>query len=506
MKPQSSLQAFAWLLAAFLVGVLLVQPIVDPDLFWHIAVGRWIVSHGEVPSIDHWNAFSGATPWRAYSWLPEIVFSLVDGIGEVKGLLFLKFLSIGFFSLSLAWCYRKVASDSVIGLLTASLVMLASYNHLTLRPQVYVWILFALGLVAANSTRELSSEKKSSFPLIYAGIFGALGCVWANTHLTTIIGLVGFSLTSFSGTAKNYRTPIYIALSVVVGSLLTPYLGGEWITFFSKTSHPMSHSVIAEFRAATILQYSTGFLILLSALVLTVTAMRCALHRVGSFALALLLLSGSLAVVKFIPFAAIVLGMLFAEGWKEHKEQESNFLEGLRRLRALILKIPSQGMSFFMLALLIVHSIGLFETPLETRIVPKSEVDFIIEKKLPFPILNDFGRGGYLIYRLSNRDGELLHKVSIDGRTNVGPPELWGTFLDALMGRRNWEEYLKLVQPKTILWPNQSPLISILAERREWCLVLSSGGDDYGYSVFVHQDSVPSELQPHCYESESEDG
>ena len=50
-------------------------------------------------------------------------------------------------------------------------------------------------------------------------------------------------------------------VSALLGTLVTPYFGAEWIVFFSKTSHPLLHSEIIEFGPATILDAPVGMLL-----------------------------------------------------------------------------------------------------------------------------------------------------------------------------------------------------------------------------------------------------
>ena len=48
----------------------------DPDTYWHIAAGRWIFAHREIPAGDPFSfTFQGA-PWVAHEWLAELLFAL----------------------------------------------------------------------------------------------------------------------------------------------------------------------------------------------------------------------------------------------------------------------------------------------------------------------------------------------------------------------------------------------------------------------------------------------
>src|SRR5262249_60185281 len=43
----------------------------DPDPYWHIVVGRWILAHGVVPNRDVFSATAAGTPWGPHEWLAE---------------------------------------------------------------------------------------------------------------------------------------------------------------------------------------------------------------------------------------------------------------------------------------------------------------------------------------------------------------------------------------------------------------------------------------------------
>jgi len=93
------------------------------------------------------------------------------------------------------------------------------------------------------------------------------------------------------------------------------------------------------------------------------------------------------------------------------------------------------------------------------------------------------------MYRLSNHKGELTNLVSIDGRTNVNPVEVWNEFYASLMGKHNWRKFIDRVQPETILWKTESPFTTLLLEDDQWCVVYRFGEkermEERGYSVFV---------------------
>src|SRR5438874_11708744 len=58
-------------------------PIDDPDIWWHLRTGQWIIEHGMVPVVGLFSSYGMRQPWIAYSWLFEV---LVYGLYRAFGL------------------------------------------------------------------------------------------------------------------------------------------------------------------------------------------------------------------------------------------------------------------------------------------------------------------------------------------------------------------------------------------------------------------------------------
>src|SRR4029078_7898935 len=81
--------AMAWLVAAGIyVLVIAVAPqlLGDPDTYSHLALGRWILDHGAVPTVDPFSANFRGTHWLAFEWLSEVVFALAYVAGGWVGM------------------------------------------------------------------------------------------------------------------------------------------------------------------------------------------------------------------------------------------------------------------------------------------------------------------------------------------------------------------------------------------------------------------------------------
>ncbi len=435
-------------------------------------------------------------PWRAYSWTSEIVVALADRWFGDLGLLYLQ-LGVGIvLAAVLQYTFGKIARDNWIGAAFGIYSAIACYNHFTLRPQVVVWIIFAVLLALVEQVSRDGLRRT-----LILGIFLS-GVLWANTHLTAALGLgavILWLLPSEKSDALAWKSMGACSAAFFCGTLCTPYLGGEWITFFSKTGHPLKYSVIAEFQPATILQYSTVFVLLLLVLIIVVAFTTRVVPSFGRAVLGGGMVLAGLTAVKFLPFAAIVLGALVSQWWSRVSAQykdnpldgTAGIPEGLWRVRAWsnsLSPMTHGAVAFLCLAISLANISNLKKNPLDLSYVPKAAVDYIKEKQLQTPILNEFGAGGYLMYRFSSREGIPEFRVAIDGRTNVNPPEIWQMYQESFLGKLGWRKFIQRVQPKTILWRQGSAFVSLLYASKQWCRVFSSGERESDYVIFVQRD------------------
>ena len=471
-----------WLLTAVLTGVYIAPQVIDPDLWWHIPVGRWILSHATVPTADHWNIWGIGLPWRAYSWSNEIVFALIDRHAGVLGLLFAQQLLGVVCAVAFSWVFSRMAGDYFFGLLLGVFATAACFNHFVLRPQTLVWVLLAAVLYIADCISRNGTKRE------YLVALFAVMMVWANTHLTAALGI--FAACMWVLGPRNFRRTAIVAAVGFAGTLVTPYFGGEWLTFFAKSGHPLKFANITEFHPATIRQFSTSFLVVLNCFLFALWHLRprsfepLRLVLLGCFVL------GGLTVVKFLPFGIVVCCAVIARFWGCERLTcggAGNFDQAISLLRGVVRKLEGGGLAFLLLALAIVHSLKFIEHPINLQLVPVEAVDFIEKNKLEPPILTFFGGGGYLMYRYSEADGSARALVTIDGRTNVTPELILTRERAMLFGERNWQEYYDSVSPRptTILWKNESPLVSIFSAGGQWCQAFKSGDDTNGFSVFV---------------------
>ena len=75
--PHSERVAQALLLAVlFAVPALLclyAAIVNDPDVWWHLRAGEWMMQHHAVPQSDPFSVAGAGKPWVSYSWLYELI-------------------------------------------------------------------------------------------------------------------------------------------------------------------------------------------------------------------------------------------------------------------------------------------------------------------------------------------------------------------------------------------------------------------------------------------------
>ena len=174
----------------FFAGVLLfgllamtARNAVDPDLWWHLRTGQWIVETGHVPHSDPFSFTRAGHPWVAHEWLSEVVFYELWKHGGAAALIAFSAIvtTAGFMLLYLRClpCGGKTpwaAAATVIGALAAA----PSWG---VRPQMFTFTLASLLLWLL----ERGTETEKARPRLLFWI-PPLFLLWLNLHAGFALG------------------------------------------------------------------------------------------------------------------------------------------------------------------------------------------------------------------------------------------------------------------------------------------------------------------------------
>ncbi|WP_296743548.1 hypothetical protein [Mesorhizobium sp.] len=203
----------AWLWVGVAVGLLMMLSgnalLNDPDMFWQIKVGQWIVDHGAVPHVDIYSFSKAGTPWISSSWLAQVLFAYVYGIGGWGGVVALAAIMIAATLALLVYLLDRHLPSRYSCLIAMVALALAS-QHMLARPHVLVipiMVVWFDGLIVASDRRVAPSLWL--LPLIV---------LWANLHGSFILGLALLAPTMFDA---MWQAP----------ALQRRKLAGRWIAF-----------------------------------------------------------------------------------------------------------------------------------------------------------------------------------------------------------------------------------------------------------------------------------
>lgn len=171
--------AFAVAGIAFLFAT---QQIYDPDTWWHLATGRWVVEHGRVPRADAFSFATAGTPWVAYSWLPATGMYLAHSLGGATALVLAKAaLVASAFALAFLLAVRASIPPWLAALSLSAAVPIARFQFRE-RPQILMFLLVALFFWLLGEER--AERRRWTWILL-----GIAQVAWANVHGSYILGI-----------------------------------------------------------------------------------------------------------------------------------------------------------------------------------------------------------------------------------------------------------------------------------------------------------------------------
>lgn len=164
----------------FVLLAALAQTHADPDLWGHVLGGRDIAAAGGPLTHDPY-AFTSDRPWTNHNWLGELVLWLAYAAAGSAGLVGLKLvLVLGTLGLVVGAARRVGAPPAAVDLLAFVWVAGAFAATLTMRPQLFSVLFFALELTVLVAADAGRARALLFLPLLFA--------LWANVHGGWVLG------------------------------------------------------------------------------------------------------------------------------------------------------------------------------------------------------------------------------------------------------------------------------------------------------------------------------
>jgi hypothetical protein len=454
-----------------LAGLLCVLPIhqlhtfsavADPDIWWHMRVGQWILEHHSFP---HQGIFSfvGATrTWAAYSWGFEVIVATLNMLLGLKGIMLFAMASQVAIVLVLFLVMRTVSGGFWWAWWLTSLAAWAmDLSHLNIaRPVDFSILFFTIELALIFRAQETGKVKCLYWlPLLFV--------VWANFHIQFIYGLLLPGLLaaittverwlarwwpagetdSGDGWTSRLLTLWAIFAACLIATLVNPYTVGLYRVISELVRETFVYSTIAEFQPLNFREIAHYIQLLLAAGAFFALGRR----KLDLYKLALLIVTSlvsfrSIRDAWFVCITAVAIIAWSVRSSEAHAEEPALSLSPwqLGRVLAgvlLVIGLSAVDNGFSNRALLeMVHDS-----------YPVEAVKFIQEHHPPGPIYNNFNWGGFLIGNLPD------YPVAIDGRTNLYGEDYLRQSFATLMARQ-WSEDPALNRANLVLLPTAVPL------------------------------------------------
>jgi hypothetical protein len=373
----------------------------DPDTYWHIATGKWMLAQHAFPRQDVFSHTVFGHPWISPEWMAQVIlFEGYDLFGW-RGLVLLSALITALtFVLLYVLLARELRATVALGA-SAVMFLFASIHflarpHLLTFPIIVVWTAFL--------ARASEEDRRPSLWLL------PLMVLWANFHGGFTLGLflaAGFGLeATIAARPADRRRIAFRWLSFWAGALLAGCITPYGYHYLFQTYHVLNLGPllrqIGELRPMSPYTEFNQEVILLCLLAMSLLfGVKIGIVRV---AMLVGLLHLALQHVRGLAIFALVLPLIVAHPLQQQfaflrpsADAFPLFRSGRFRSRATVLALSVTLVTAGLLGAAYA-TLRPADAP-DKDITPAAALDYAMKAGVTGPVFNDFDFGGYLIFR-----------------------------------------------------------------------------------------------------------
>lgn len=468
----------------------------EPDVCFLLAMGRWMVQHGQIPGVDPFSytyaAFPNGNAYVVYQWLSEVILYAVQALaGAIALLVFTAIIQAVTFIVIPLRLFCLGGSNLLLSSFLVTLVSLASLSHPSVRPEMFSFLMTAvlLELLARLSKPSLGQSIDWSF----VALAFVLQILWTNLHCLFIfyfilIGFFIFCLGSYSLVKKEkfdgrLQTAVVALAAGALATLVNPYGFSIWPFTFLMLSDPINKTInelkpmsLAVF--SNVLNYPWFFLAILATvifllslrkkitsgeqlyfLLLTPAALLMSFVAVRTFPLAALMMSSALA---FSPLLRLPAGKLARLG------NECQAVIAPLGLMYLLSISTFSGFGAYLLAAKIIpptipEGSAAFHPPFDA-------IKFLQHSSNlpPGNLLNDSHYGAVMMWQMKDSP-----KLFVDPRYFLYNVQLMNDYWDMVLYRNKPEALLDKYKISWVFLPASSALVHELSMQQDWKVLYS---------------------------------
>jgi hypothetical protein len=163
-----------------LVAASALRPIWDPDVGWHLALGRTIVEQRSVPDAEPFTHTARGAPMVAHEWASQVVYHAVVEAAGVRGLRVAHAAFVGLLLLLFFGMLRTAGVSPALAVVGVFAWALIAQSRFAIRPQM-LSLCFAMCAFHALFVRKPALTDRQ-----LAGLY-AVTVVWANLHSAALL-------------------------------------------------------------------------------------------------------------------------------------------------------------------------------------------------------------------------------------------------------------------------------------------------------------------------------
>lgn len=462
----------AWLTPARVAAVtviasipakLLSERLVDPDVWWHLRTGRYIVETGSIPRADIYSFTAPGRAWTVQEWGSEVVLHWIRDAFGLYGIHVWRALTVMLLYVLVArLLIRRMGS----GLGTWILLALTAYAgqlSWTERPNLFSFLLFVIVL-------DLIERRTRS---IWA--FVPLAALWANLHGMVIIGIGLVALVAMAEGLKvrlhwEDADPLWakrlglVAVAGFFATFLNPYGPGllrHALDLVGTVSRLITEWASPDFHEVGVLP----FLILL---LVTIAGLALSRGKTDPTDVALMLAFTTLALsaVRNLTMASIVIGLVAA------RALPSAIAVALPR-RADRPQLGSSSSTLIGGVALVAALSGL--AIVAAGGFPSSDdADDIITRAYPVAAIDALNRPGVRVFALDLWGGMVIDRtwpnarVYLDTRIDMYGTRMSQRYISIVAARQTWASDLDRFCTTHVLVRPREPIAQVLSLSGDW--------------------------------------
>ena len=478
LRNLRALQLLALICLLVLIAVIAFEAkttVRDPDIWWHLKTGDWIVQHFAVPYTGIFSRTASTHTWISYSWGYQVLLSRSYAWFGLIGLGMFGVLLTVAVTFILFWMLHRISGNFWIAWILALIGSFAYLFSLLPRPVFVTMMLFTVMLTfMLEAQRTGKMHLLWWLPLVFA--------VWANVHIQFIYGLAtlglfmginllhriagrfGIELTFLRSPSLPLPALIGVLLVCFAATFVGPYTYHLYHVVAAYSNSHVPYFMIQELSAFSFTSFTHFVLLLLAAAAFFAVGWQ---KQLDLFKLSMLVVTSVVAFrtqrdAWFLGICAVLFIADLLRG--EMNEKES----------PVVLTFPELAGSAAVLAILlalIATNVGFNTRELDRAVSHQYPVDasnFVRQNALPGPLYNTLDWGGFLIWYMPQ------YPVAIDGRNDLYGDEIdLRTYKSSQGDGYASDPYLK--ESSLVLLPKKDPLAKLLTIDTNFRLVYQDG-------------------------------